>query len=267
MPSGALRIVSYNTWKNDGPYADRLAAMTAGLGRLRPDVLLLQECFRLPEGEADTAATIAAGLGMRCGYAGARRARRRWRGREVESESGLAVLVRGTIEGQDRWPLPTSDAGGERVAVLVRARLADGAEIVAGSFHLSHLRGDEAGRRAQFESLLTHPWWRIRGVLRVAGGDANTTTDGAALAWVADHSELRVEDVFAGEMREPTHPLPPRPEGRGRAIDQLFLVATRAETPGRRIAGGVALAEPEAGVWPSDHAALWADVVTWEERS
>jgi endonuclease/exonuclease/phosphatase family metal-dependent hydrolase len=264
MRSRTLRIISYNTWKNEGPYADRLAAMSAGLGRLDPDVVLLQECFRTPGGEADTAAALAASLGMACGYAAARRARRRWRGRDVDSESGLAVLVRGAIEAQDRWPLPTCEAGGERVAVLVRARVADGAEIIAGSFHLSHLRGDEEGRRAQFEAVLAHPWWRTPQVLRVAGGDANTTTEGEALNWAAAHSELRIADVFAGQEREPTHPLPSRPDRRGRPIDQLFLVATRGEMPGRRIGGGVALAEPEAGIWPSDHAAVWADVVGGE---
>lgn len=262
-----MRLVSYNTWKNEGAYADRLTAMTTGLARLRPDIVLLQECFRIPGGEADTATSMARGLGLSCAYAGARRARRPWQGGEVDSESGLAVLVRGTIGEQDRWPLPTSAAGGERLALLVRARLADGLEVVAASFHLSHLRGDEAGRRGQFETLLEHPWWRIRGVLRLAGGDANTGPDGEALVWTARHPHLCIRDLFSGEQRAPTHPVPPRSGHRGRAIDHLFLVANRDEEPGGKVAGGIALAEREGGIWASDHAAVWADLDGKREAS
>lgn len=34
--SGTLRLVTLNTWKGDGAYAKRLAAMTAGLAALSP---------------------------------------------------------------------------------------------------------------------------------------------------------------------------------------------------------------------------------------
>ena len=42
----------------------------------------------------------------------------------------------------------------ERIALIVRARLATGIEVVAGCVHLSHLRGDEARRREQLAAVL-----------------------------------------------------------------------------------------------------------------
>ena len=40
-----MRIVTLNTWKNEGEYERRLDLMAVGLGDLRADVVCLQECF------------------------------------------------------------------------------------------------------------------------------------------------------------------------------------------------------------------------------
>ena len=57
-----MRIVTLNTWKNEGDYARRLPLMRDGLAALSPDVVCLQECF-VADG-FDTAAFLAAELGL-----------------------------------------------------------------------------------------------------------------------------------------------------------------------------------------------------------
>lgn len=163
-----MRILSLNTWKNDGDYARRLDLMSARLRACAPDVVLLQEAFRLPDNSAHTAARLAHDLDLACTYARARVKLRSWQGAEVLSESGHAILVRGTVLATERLVLPTSDAGGERIALLARLDV-DGRSVLAGCLHLSHLRGDHDGRRAQLETILAHPWWREPAHLRLLG--------------------------------------------------------------------------------------------------
>lgn len=243
-----LRIVTLNTWKNEGDYPARLRATGDGLRALGPDVVLLQECFRTAGGAADTARAL--------GQAPARAKARVWRGRVVPGESGHAVLVRGVIAWSERIVLPSDEAGGERIAQLVAADLTSGGRVLAGCIHLSHLRGDGARRRQQLETVLAHPAWRSPADLRVLGGDCNATADAPELAWLGAHPELTVRRV---SPEAPTHPLPPRADRPGRCIDHLFFVGPAGESGPGMSAAGVALDAPHGGVWPSDHAAVWAD--------
>ena len=120
MTRTTVRCLTLNTWKNAGDYAARLRAMGAGLAALRPDVVLLQEVFRADAEGADTARFLGEQLGLAVAYAPARAKMRSWHGCDVPSESGLAILVRGTVLASQRLPLPSDEAGGERIALLVR---------------------------------------------------------------------------------------------------------------------------------------------------
>ena len=126
MTRTTVRCITLNTWKNAGDYPARLRAMGAGLAVLRPDVVLLQEVFRADAEGADTARFLGEQLGLAVAYAPARAKMRSWRGCDVASESGLAILVRGTVLASEQLPLPSDEAGGERIALLVRARLENG---------------------------------------------------------------------------------------------------------------------------------------------
>ena len=256
----SVRCITLNTWKNEGDYAARLRAMGAGLGALRPDVVLLQEAFRAEATDTNTAQVLGGTLGMAVAYAPARAKMRSWLGREVASESGLAVLVRGEVIGSERLPLPSDAAGGERIALIVKARLESGIEVVAGCVHLSHLRGDEARRREQLETVLASEAWEAPAALRLIGGDFNASINGEEMAWLAAHPRWRVTEVGVSlRLYQPTHPLPPHPGRPGRRIDGIYSVERRDESAATVVAGGVALDAPERGVWPSDHAAVWAD--------
>ncbi|MGQ0530619.1 MAG: endonuclease/exonuclease/phosphatase family protein, partial [Panacagrimonas sp.] len=147
-----MRLASWNTWKNDGDYRTRLAQMGAVLRALSADAVLLQECFRA-EPDADTCAYLAAATGLTPIYAPARRKRRRFENSERDSESGLAVLTRWPLLDHDVIPLPSSDIGGERIALLVRVQTARGPLRLA-CVHLSHVRAEATLRRAQLEHVM-----------------------------------------------------------------------------------------------------------------
>jgi len=95
----------------------------------------------------------------------------------------------------------------------------------------------------------------------VVGGDFNSTVRSEALNWIEAYSPLSVRNVFGpGPPQRPTHPLPPRPERAGRAIDFLFTVTPNGENVPRTICAGLGLDSPIDGIWPSDHAAVFADL-------
>lgn len=208
---------------------------------------------------ADTGRFLADALGLALAYAPARRKPRRWRGQDVDSESGLAVLVRGEIGRVERLALPTDPRGGERIALLADAIVPGGRRMLAGCVHLSHLRDDAAGRRRQLETVLAHPRWREPANLRVLGGDFNATADQPELAWLSTPGELAVADVCAhSRVRRSTHPIPARAGRPGRCIDFLFTVTPREQSIPRVMNAGVALDALVDGVWASDHAAVFA---------
>lgn len=260
-PNRSLRVLTLNTWKNEGDYEARIAAMGAGLAALDLDIVLLQEVFRTAAGTADTGRALAESLRMALAYAPARVKKRTWRGREVESESGLAVLVRGKIENVASLSLPSDERGGERIAMLADAFLANGLGVLVGCTHLSHLRGDSVRRRQQLETVLAHPRWREPADARVLGGDFNATRDTAELTWLAEHGVLQVNDVFSGtEPCAATHPVPAREGTLGRCIDFMFTVGRSTERVPTVSAASVALEMPIDGVRPSDHAAVMAEL-------
>jgi endonuclease/exonuclease/phosphatase family metal-dependent hydrolase len=258
--AGPVRILTLNTWKNEGAYAARIRTITSGLRALAPDVILLQEVFRTSGGEAHTSVALADALGLVHAYAPGRAKPRTWQGREVPSESGLAILARGPITRVERLPLPSDDEGGERLALLVDARIR-GQSVLACCVHLSHLREDDARRTQQLATVLAHPRWTEPAALRVLGGDFNATAESSAITGLSGHASLRITDVFVGNLAAPaTYPLPPRAGRPGRRIDFLLTIIPRNETAPRICSAGVGLAEPIDGVWPSDHAAVWADI-------
>lgn len=256
-----MRVVTLNTWKNERDLPSRLHAMAEGLEALSSDVVLLQEVFVAPSAGIDTGSALARRLGLTRAYAPARMKPRLWAGRSVESEAGLAVLVRGTVEQTERLPLPSDEAGGERIALLVEA-IVDDCRLTVGNVHLSHLRGDDARRREQLATVLASPAWRRPAAWRVLGGDFNATMDSPAFAELACRPGLEVRSVFpSGRTAPPTHPLPPRAERPGRTIDFLLTVSGPGERPPAVLRAGVALDSPSTGgTWPSDHAAVFADL-------
>ena len=263
MLSRALRVLTLNTWKNEGNYESRLAVLARELGALRPDFLLLQECFRAsgPRGaQADTAQRLASALGAHLAYAPARRKPRAWSGSLVESESGLAILSPLAPSRTTALALPSSNAGGERIALLADYDLG-GHRIILANLHLSHVPDEHAVRRAQLDTVLASDWWETPADLKCIGGDFNAVESSIVFRAAPAKSRLRLQSVFTGRGPCPvTHPMPATPGRPGRCIDFLFLLLEDGVPPPRVRSCGRVLDQARGRVWPSDHAAVMADL-------
>ncbi len=172
-----MRIVSLNTWKNEGDYSRRLPLMRDGLAAMAPDVVCLQECF-VADG-FDTAAWLAAELGLNLHAAPARAKRRRHDGRNLFSTSGLAILVRGEAASATQ-SLSSAPADGERIAQCLDL-LGDTRPLRVLNLHLTHLRNAAQLRATQLTEALD---WAVAGLVGglVVAGDLNAGADDPALA-------------------------------------------------------------------------------------
>lgn len=89
-----LRVVTINTGKGDGLYHRRIPWLVEQLAELSPAIIACQEVFVAAAAGAHTGQALAEGLAMHLAYSPARRKRRRLGERDVDSESGMALLSR-----------------------------------------------------------------------------------------------------------------------------------------------------------------------------
>ena len=238
-----MRIVTLNTWKNDGHYRRRLQLMGDGLRGMAPDVVCLQECFTA-EG-FDTAGWLASELGLVAHLAPSRRKARAHQGRDLDSTSGLAILARAQgVAG--RLDLASHPADGERIAQRLDLEF-EGRPLRILNLHLTHLRGADALRGRQLAEALAWAGEGLAGGLVVAG-DLNAQGTDPALAPLGlaprpgTLQGARVGDAPVGLA----------------AIDHCVL---HRPGPWREAADVRGLDTPDAEGWyPSDHAAVGLDL-------
>ncbi|HEX9461032.1 MAG TPA: endonuclease/exonuclease/phosphatase family protein [Alphaproteobacteria bacterium] len=147
-----MRVVTLNTWKGDGDYAARLAAMAAGLAALRPDIVALQEVLKAPEAGHDTAAHIANALKLTASVLPLRWKVRTVDGRAVDSTSGLALLSRAPLRNPRSVRLASDPRDGERAALIADMAM-DGQMLTVACLHLTHLSDADELRRQQWREV------------------------------------------------------------------------------------------------------------------
>lgn len=230
-----MRVLTWNTWKNSPPYADRLAVLAGAMAEARPDIVLLQEAF--VGGGADTAGYLARALGLQCLAAPARSKPRLHDGAMADSTNGLAILSRQAASEHRVIALPPHRDDPDRIAQVARI----GAVTVV-NLHLTHLANGDALRRDQVAHLLSH---LAPGVPTVLGGDLNAEVGDPAVAALL---EAGFRDLAADR---------PDPTIDGRRIDFLMTRALRLVSARTRLVG----AEPAGGVAGSDHAGVLAELI------
>lgn len=149
----SLRVVTLNTWKGEGAYSSRLAAMAAGLEALGADLVALQEVFTAPSLCMDTGAYLAAALGMQAAILPLRHKLRRVQGSVAESASGLALLSRLPPLSQRAIALSSHPDDGERLALAAELDLG-GYRVSVVVLHLTHLVNADDLRRRQLAQAL-----------------------------------------------------------------------------------------------------------------
>ncbi len=236
-----IRVVTLNSWKDEGDWPARMAAIAAGLAALQADIICLQEVY--VGGGRDTGQWLAAALGRHCTHLAARD---KLRG-GIPSSSGVAILSRVAPSGSVAVDLPTTPDDGGRKALIANIDTVHGPVAVA-SLHLSHLRSPDAGplRAAQLAALVAAADANMPLIL---AGDFNAPATAPELALLQMPGWTSTAPLLAGQNSL-----------LGRPAALIDHVAIRAPSGNLRLhQAQILLNEPTAsGVLPSDHAGVLA---------
>ncbi|MFJ8534177.1 endonuclease/exonuclease/phosphatase family protein [Streptomyces sp. NPDC093591] len=269
-----MRVVTWNLWWRFGPWEDRQKAILAELRELRPDVVGLQEVWAA-EGE-NQAEWLAGELGMHWAWSPSP-APDRWRRRigDPTVDIGNAVLSRWPVADRRTLRLPApSEVDDGRLALFTRL-VTPSYDIpfftthLTSALHASAVRCRQVTALAEFiaENRVDTPFpavvtgdfnaWPDSDEIRLFGGyrtapvvpgqvffDAWQYADPAAPCVTWDRENPYVAAGLEPSVRiDYIHVGPPGTEGLG-------------HVRGVRRAGD----GPVDGVWPSDHAAVVADL-------
>ena len=270
-----MRVVTWNLWWRFGPWRERQKAVLSVLRELRPDVVGLQEVWA-GDGE-NLAEWLADELGLHCAWAPGP-APERWR-RRIEDGDGVdignAVLSRWPVTEQRTLLLPVPAALADGRQALYARLATPGYDIPFFTTHLTSAPYASAVRVEQVTEL-------ARFVARHRGGTPHPpVVTGDFNAW-PDSDEIR---LFGGYRTAPVVPgqsLIDAWEYAGPSVPAATWDATNpyvavSASPSARIdyihvgapgPGGIGRVRgvrragdgPVDGVWPSDHAAVVADL-------
>ncbi|MFF1399193.1 endonuclease/exonuclease/phosphatase family protein [Streptomyces sp. NPDC058287] len=269
-----MRVLTWNLWWRFGPWEQRRKAILSVLGDVRPDVIGLQEVWAC--GGENLAGWLADSLGMHWTWAPSR-APYRWQRRLGDSTVGVgnAVLSRWPIAEHDTVELPAGEGDDDgRLALYARIE-APTHQVpfftthLTSAIHASALRCRQVKVLAEFVTAHLHG----TGFPPVVTGDFN--------AW-PDSDEVR---QFGGYKTAPAVPGqvffdaweyadPAQPSATWNAANPFvaagFEPSVRVDyihigPPGPQGLGSVSSVrrvgdESVDGVWPSDHAAVLADL-------
>jgi endonuclease/exonuclease/phosphatase family metal-dependent hydrolase len=254
-----LTVATLNLFNNEhGRWDDRAPLVHEQARALDADVLLFQEVAA----GSDQVDGILDALGA--GYVAVP-----LDNPDPDSIKSLAVVTRLAVEAHDAC----TDLGAGDIALRVRVAAGDGAEvdIVTTHLHFGPSRRGSEIRAAQTRRLLA--WLGPVADRRVVvGGDFNATPAGDTIKGIKQVLRSAHEEAN-GDEPEWTHPtpfvhaidaqaafgVPVLPEGRGHAIDYVF-VSPAVEVRACR----TAFDEPagdDPSLYPSDHIGLAAQVV------
>lgn len=261
-----VRVVTLNVWNRQGPWAARLALVQAGLDALAPDVVALQEV--LSKDGASQADDIARGLrgAWHVGFGAAHA----WPDGTL---FGNAILSRWPIARTEVVPLP--EGGTKEQRSLLRADLATPwGELPVFVTHLNWKLHEGVVREAQVVAVAD----AIKRAAPIAGlppvlcGDLNAQPETNEIRFLSGLGSLAGRSVYFADcfglvgagpgvtfdtrhnaFAAPTLEPP-------RRIDYVFVRGPDRHGRGRPVAARVVLDTPSAGVWPSDHYGVLAEI-------
>ena len=257
-----IRVVTINTWKGDGAYASRLAALASQLRLLAPDVVCLQEALKSSDGRFDTAGYLARSLNLQPVYAPARQKIRDVEGERIYCHSGLAVLTSLPVCGSSIARLPSAEQD-ERISLTVEMTV-EGGTLVVTNVHLTHLEGADVLRRSQLIAAIEHGQPLDYSATWLCCGDFNCTLEEDDLRRTLRSTGWLPFDCYAaggGEMPGITLPGgdPTRP---GKRIDYILgLVREEADAFPCAKSRIVLDRQDSAGCYPSDHFGVMVEII------
>lgn len=272
-----MRVVTWNLWWRFGPWAERQKAVLAVLEELQPDVVGLQEVWSA-DGE-NLAEWLAGELGLHWTWA-ASPAPERWQRRIAEPgvEIGNAVLSRWPVLQREVLRLPAPEELDDGRLALYARLDAPGHPVPFFTAHLSSPLHVSAVRRTQVTALAEFVAAHRGGTAfpPVVTGDFNAWPDSDEIRLFGG---LRTAPVVPGQVffdawdyADPAAPSvtwdianPYVHPGLGPSLRMDYIHVGGPAGPdgigtvrhARRAGDG-----PVDGVWPSDHAAVLADLAT-----
>lgn len=271
-----MRVLTWNVWWRFGPWQARRQAIATTLEELGCDLIGLQEVWA--DDQENLAGWLADRLGMHWTWAASDRPGR-WHSRlgDATADVGDAVLSRWPITERATLRLPT--AGGRDDGHQALYTLVDAPERPVAFFttHLNSAPHESAVRCAQVRALARFIAARQDRTTfpAVVTGDYNALPDSDEMRLLGGY---RTAPVVPGQVLldvweyadpaapaatwDPANPYAARnrePPGR---IDYIHV-----GPPGHRYVRSVRRAGDHSvdGVWPSDHAAVLADLATRPE--
>jgi endonuclease/exonuclease/phosphatase family metal-dependent hydrolase len=259
-----LRVLTLNIWNRQGPWEQRLALIRAGIRRLDPDVIGLQEVLSF---ESTTQAeAIREGLGYHAVFGAAH-----------DLGGGLlfgnAALSRWPIRRHEVFPLPTSGDQEKRALLFAEIDSPHGAL----PFFVTHLNWKfhhGVVREAQVQAIAEQVKAKapIEGLPPVLVGDFNAQPDATEIRFLKGLHSLGGKSVFFADCfgqvgvgegftfdatRNPyaatTHEYP-------RRIDYVFVRGPDKRVRGKPLSAKVVFEEVEGGVCATDHYGVYAEI-------
>ena len=272
-----MRVVTWNLWWRFGPWQERRKAILAVLRELRPDVVGLQEVWA--DGGENLAEWLAGELGLHWTWAPSH-ASGTWQRRLDEPLAatvriGNAVLSRWPVTGHDVLPLPAPpDLDDGRLALYARLA-APGHEVPFFTVHLTSALHASDVRRRQVTALAGFVARHREGTAfpPVVTGDFNAWPDSDEIRLFGGYRTAPAVpgQVFhdAWEYADPAAPSAtwdranPYVARGGSPSARVDYIHVGPPGPGRvgRVLGVRRAGDgPVDGVWPSDHAAVVAEL-------
>ncbi len=259
------RVATLNIWNRQGPWAQRLPLIRAGLAALDCDVIGLQEVMGFT-GLPSQAHEIADGTGWNVHYAPA------WNiGGGLTM--GNAILSRHPLLETESLPLPSPPDVDTRTVAFARVDCAHGPMPVFVT-HLTWQLHLGAARREQVRVLVDHVAAKapIDGPPPVLLGDFNADPDSDEMRFLRGLTTIDERTVYFADCWSTTES--PQP---GWTYDRANPYALRAREPSRRIdyayvrgpgrhlcgeplSARLCLTEAVDGIYPSDHWGVVAEI-------
>ena len=259
-----LRILTLNIWNREGPWEQRLALIRAGIERLAPDLVGLQEVIELNgRSQADD---IREGLGYEAAFGPAHDL-----GGGVRF--GNAALSRWPFASSRVFDLPTG-ATDERRSLLLAEVASPFGTLPFFVTHLNWKLHHGAVREQQVVAIAAHlkadaP---IRGLPAILVGDFNAEPESTEIRFLKGLHTIGGQSTYladcfglTGEGRGVTYDPPRNPYAAHtheppRRIDYVFVRGPDRRVRGKPLAARVVMDEEVDGVYATDHYGVLAEV-------
>jgi endonuclease/exonuclease/phosphatase family metal-dependent hydrolase len=265
-----LSVLTLNLWHDRGPWPARAERIRAWIDRLAPDLIGFQEALRVPG--FDQVAQLLGARPYHCAFAPASPF---WHpGEEARrGELGNAVASRFPIASQEAIALPDAGDGETRGALSVTVQAPPGPVSITCT-HLNWKLHHGWVREQQVVALCDFALRRRPrdGFPPILVGDFNAEPDSAEIRYVAGLQSIGGFSVcfldawrVAGSAGPGTTWSNANPWARAerepdRRIDYVFAGLPRRDGLGQIAACRVVCDAEEAGVWPSDHFGVYAEL-------